>query len=54
MLGCNRVTGRHTADDIMLWHEDIVCKFNVNEKVKHIITDSGSNNKEGISDTPRL
>jgi len=43
----------------MLWYEEIVCEFNVSEKVKHIITDSGSNIKKafltfpGYEDTTR-
>ena len=45
MLACNRVTGRHTADNIMMWYEEIISAL---EKVKHIITDSASNVKKAF------
>ena len=48
MLGCNRVTGRHTTDNIMLWYDEVVSDFDVREKVKHIITDSASNIKKAF------
>lgn len=32
MLGCNRVHGRHTTENIQLWS---VSNFNITEQVKH-------------------
>ena len=52
MLACNRVTGRHTADNIMMWYEEIISAFGVMEKVKHIITDSASNVKKAFLSLP--
>ena len=49
MLACNRVTGRHTADNIMMWYEEIISAL---EKVKHIITDSASNVKKAFLSLP--
>ena len=48
MLGCNQVTGRHTAENIKLWYDKVVCDFDMREKVKHIITDSASNIKKAF------
>jgi len=52
MLGCNRVTGRHTDDNIMLWFEEIVSEYDIREKIKHIITDSASNIKKAFLTLP--
>ena len=52
MLACNRVTGRHTGDNIMMWYEEIISDFGVREKVKHIITDSASNVKKAFLTLP--
>ena len=52
MLACNRVTGRHTGDNIMMWYEEIISNFGVREKVKHIITDSVSNVKKAFLTLP--
>ena len=46
VLGCNRVQGRHTAENIQFWYDEVVSDFGISEKVKHIITDSGSNIKK--------
>ncbi|XP_011408936.1 PREDICTED: zinc finger BED domain-containing protein 1-like, partial [Amphimedon queenslandica] len=43
MLGCNRVIGRHTSDNILSWYEEVVAEFLLSTKVRHIVTDSGSN-----------
>ena len=37
MLGCNRVTGRHTADNIMMWYEEIISAFGMMEKVTKVM-----------------
>ena len=52
MLACNQVTGRHTADNIMMWFEEIIFAFGVMEKVKHIVTDSASNVKKAFLTLP--
>jgi len=52
MLGCNRVTGRHTADNIMVWFEEIVSEYDIREKIKHVITDSASNIKKAFLTLP--
>ena len=52
MLICNRVHGRHTAENIVLWFEEAIADFDVNEKVKHIVTDSGSNIKKTFVTLP--
>ena len=51
VLGCNRVLGRHTAENVMPQHE-IVADFHVAEKVKHIITDSAANMKKAFTSLP--
>ena len=38
MLGCNRITGRHTSDNIALWYEELVSEFVVRQKIKHVVT----------------
>ena len=52
MLGCNCVAGRHTAENILVWYKEITSDFDVDEKVKHIITDSGSNIKKAFLTLP--
>ena len=52
MLACNRITGRHTGDDIMMRYEEIIFDFGVREKVKHVITDSASSVKKGFLTLP--
>ena len=42
MLGCNRVNGRHTSNNILSWYEEIVAEFGISSKVRHIVTDSGA------------
>ena len=37
MLACNRVRGRHTAENILMWYEEIISEFNIAEQVKHIV-----------------
>ena len=48
MLGCNRVTGRPTADNITLWYDEVTSNFGISDKVKHIVTDSASNVKKAF------
>ncbi len=38
MLGCNRVFGRHTAENIMVWYDEVTTDFGISEKVQHIVT----------------
>ena len=49
VLGCNRVQGRHTAVNIQFWYDEVVSDFGISEKVKHNITDSGSNIKKAFT-----
>ena len=49
MLGCNRV---HGAEIIIFWFEEVISDFNINNKIKHIITDSGSNIKKAFLTLP--
>lgn len=37
VLGCNRVVGWHTAENLMLWYDEIVSDFCVSEKVKQTV-----------------
>ena len=48
MLGCNRVIGRHTGENIVSWYDNIVAEFGISTKVRHIITDSGANIKKAF------
>jgi hypothetical protein len=48
MLGCSRVIGRHTSDNIVHWYEEIVADFGVSLKVRHVVTDSGANIKKAF------
>ena len=48
MLGCNRVIGRHTSNNILSWYEEIVAEFGISSKVRHIVTDSGANIKKAF------
>ena len=52
VLGCNRVVGQHTAENLMLWYDEIVSDFCVSEKVKHVITDSAANIKKAFTALP--
>ena len=52
MLGCNRITGRHTSDNIALWYEELVSEFVVRQKIKHVVTDSASNIKKAFLTLP--
>ena len=52
MLACNRVYGRHTADNIVLSFEEAISNFSASEKVKHIVTDSGANIKKPFVTLP--
>ena len=54
VLGCNRVVGRHTAENILMWYEEIVSDFNVEKKVKHVVTDSASNMKKAFIALPEF
>lgn len=52
MLGCNRVMGRHTAENILAWFEEVIAEFHIQQKLKHIITDSGANVKKAFVTLP--
>ena len=43
MLACRRFTGRHTADNISVQYEEVVNKFNIADKVTHVVSDNASN-----------
>lgn len=49
VLGCNRVHGRHTADNIQLWFDEVMSLFDICDKIKHIVTDSGANIKKAFA-----
>ena len=52
MLACNRVTGGHTSDNIMLWYNEVVSEFDVRDKIKHVVTDSAANIKKAFLTLP--
>lgn len=52
ILHCGQVTGKYSADNITLQYEKVVSDFDVREKVKHIITNSGANVKKGFLTLP--
>ncbi len=54
MLGCNRVFGRHTAENIMVWYDEVTTDFGIREKVQHIVTDSGSKALRMIKVTAKM
>jgi len=43
VLSCNHVTGRHRAENIVLWYDEITSDFGISDKVKHSVIDSASN-----------
>ena len=52
MLACNRVTGRHTAENIASWYVEITSEYDIGAKVKHIVTDNASNVKKAFVTLP--
>ena len=40
MLTCKRMTGRHTAENILAEYENVLGKL---DKIAHIVTDNASN-----------
>lgn len=52
MLCCDRMTTRHTTENILQQFEDITHAFGVNEKVHHIITDTAANMKRAFASLP--
>ena len=48
MLGCCRVIGRHTSDNIIHWYEEVVTDFGISIKVRHVVTDSEANIKKSF------
>ena len=43
MLTCKRMTGRHTAENILAEYENVLGKFKIEDKIAHIVTDNASN-----------
>ena len=43
MLSCNRLSGRHTGENILQSYEEVASEFNIYTKVNHIVTDNASN-----------
>ena len=35
MLECNRICGRHTAQNIVIWFDEVISDFHITEQVKH-------------------
>ena len=52
MLGCNCIVCRYTSENIILWFEEVISEFNIAEKVKHVITNSGANVKKAFVTLP--
>ena len=52
MLACSRVTGKHTAENITLWYDEITSDFNIVDKVQHIVTDNASNVRKAFLALP--
>ena len=52
MLGCNRVVGRHTSENIMMWFEEVISELDIAEKLEHVITDSWANVKKAFVTLP--
>ena len=52
MLACNRIRGRHTAENIVMWFDEVISDFHIAEQIKHIVTDSGSNVKKAFLSRP--
>ena len=48
MLACNRIRGRHTAENNVIWFDEVISDFHIAEQIKHIVTDSGSNVKKKL------
>ncbi len=53
MIGCHRITGRHTSDNIVSWYEGLVSDLEVQQKIEHVVvTDSASNIKKAFLSLP--
>ena len=52
MVGCSCVTGRHNAENIILWYDEIIAEFGIRDKVKHTLTDSACNIKKAFLTLP--
>jgi len=52
MLGCSCVTGRHTAENIILWYDGVISDFGIRDKVKHTLTDSACNIRKAFLTLP--
>ena len=52
MLRSNRVVGRDTSENIMMWFEEIISEFDIAEKLKHVNTNSGANVKKAFVTLP--
>lgn len=54
LMACNRIKGRHTADNIFDKYKEITNKFKVNGKVTHNVTDAAANMKKALCKTSFL
>ena len=43
LLACTRLSGRHTAVNLLKHYQDVIDKFEIQLKVKYIVTDSAAN-----------
>ena len=43
MLACSKLSGSHTADNILSEYERIAMKYNLSSKVFKVVTDNASN-----------
>ena len=54
LLACNRMKGRHTADNIFSKYKEITNKFEINDKVTHNVTDAAANMRKALNKTSFL
>jgi hypothetical protein len=54
LLACNRMKGRHTADNIFSKYKDITNTFQINDKVTHNVTDAAANMRKALNKTSFL
>lgn len=52
MLVCNHIRGRHTAENIVSWYDEITSEYDITDKIKHIVTDNASNVKKAFLTLP--
>ena len=44
--------GKYTAENISFWYDEITCDFNIRQKMRHVVIDSGSNVKKTFLTLP--